>query len=380
MKTSRAALAALLPRFTGRSARTLRTAGSIGALGVLCTLGGAGCGSTYETTTAPATPAGAAPKAAAAPAAAPAPVVAATPTIPARVKGENPFKGVTLYVNPYGQAATSAQAWETTRPADAKLIQKIAEQPSGWWMGEWSGDIEPAAHNLGNATNSAGKVPVIVAYNVPNRDCGQYSKGGSKSSDEYKKWIRDFAKGAGAFRMIVVLEPDALGLLTKCLSPADQKARLAMIHDAVNVLEATPGVSVYIDAGHARWIEAPEMAKRLKAAGIEDADGFALNTSNYVSTEENVKYGHTLSAAVGGKHFIIDTGRNGNGATPDAQWCNPKGRALGKTPTTDTADPLVDAFFWTKPPGESDGECNGGPKAGEYWPEAALDMAKAAKW
>jgi endoglucanase len=342
-----------------------------------------GCGSAYQTTTAPATaaaPAGA-PSTATPTTAASAPTPAAkTTAIPPKVKGENPFKGVNLYANPYGQAATQAQAWEGSRPADAKLIQKIADQPAGWWMGEWSGDIEPAAHNLGNATNSNGRVPVIVAYNVPNRDCGQYSKGGSKSPDEYKKWIRDFAKGAGSFRMIVVLEPDALGLLTKCLTPADQKARLAMIHDAVDVLEATPGVSVYLDAGHAKWIDAPDMAKRLKAAGIENADGFALNVSNYVSTEDNVKYGHTISELVGGKHFIVDTGRNGNGPTPDLQWCNPKGRALGKAPTTDTGDPLVDAFFWVKPPGESDGECNGGPKAGEYWGEGALELVKNAKW
>jgi endoglucanase len=338
-----------------------------------------GCGSAYETTTAPATPAAAQAPAARAPAA-PAPQAAAVPTIPPRVKGENPFKGVHLYANPYGQAATTAQALESARPADAKLIQKIADQPSGWWMGEWSGDIEPAAHNLGNATNSNGAVPVIVLYNVPNRDCGQYSKGGSKSPDAYKKWIRDFAKGAGSFRMIAVLEPDALGLLTKCLSPADQKARLAMIKDAVDVLEATPGVSVYVDAGHAKWVDAEDMAKRLKAAGVEGADGFALNTSNYVSTEDNLKYGHTLSTLLGGKHFIIDTGRNGNGPTTDLQWCNPKGRALGKAPTVDTGDPLADAFFWTKPPGESDGECNGGPKAGEYWPEGALELVKNAKW
>jgi endoglucanase len=360
MKNLRAANAALL--FTVY-------AGSFGSFG---------CGSTYETTTAPATAASPAP--ASAPAAAHPAQAAAVPTIPPHVKGENPFKGVHLYANPYGQAATTAQAWESSRPADAKLIQKIADQPAGWWMGEWSGEIEPAAHNLGNATNSNGLVPVIVLYNVPNRDCGQYSKGGSKSPDEYKKWIRDFAKGAASYRMIVVLEPDALGLVTKCLSPADQKARLAMIKDAVDVLEATPGVAVYLDAGHAKWVEADQMAKRLKAAGIDNADGFAINTSNYVSTEDNTKYGHAISALVGGKHFIIDTGRNGNGGTADNEWCNPKGRALGKAPTTDTGDPLIDAYFWTKPPGESDGECNGGPKAGDYWPEQALELVKNAKW
>jgi endoglucanase len=296
------------------------------------------------------------------------------------VKGQNPFAGVRLYVNDYSLAAMAAQNLKASRPGEAKLLEKIAVQPTGQWVGEWSGEVETAVHNLGKATNAKGMVPVVVAYNVPNRDCGQYSAGGSASPEAYHKWIRDFARAAGPFRMIVVLEPDALGHLTQCLSPADQKARLALLKDAVDVLEATPGVSVYMDAGHAKWIPAPEMAKRLVAAGIANADGFALNTSNYISTEESIAYGRAVSAATGGKHFIIDTGRNGNGPTTDAQWCNPDGRALGSAPTTTTGDPLVDSFFWVKPPGESDGTCNGGPKAGDFWLEGALGMAKRAKW
>src|SRR5579872_3453222 len=146
----------------------------------------AACGGASTATPAPTVPATAAPAAGSPPGATGAAPSGASPaptakTIPPRVKGENPFKDVRLYANPYGNAATAAQAWEGTRPADAKLLQKIAAQPSGWWMGEWSGDIEAAAHNLGNATNSAGLVPVVVLYNVPNRDCGQYSKGGSVS-------------------------------------------------------------------------------------------------------------------------------------------------------------------------------------------------------
>jgi endoglucanase len=296
------------------------------------------------------------------------------------MRGQNPFSGVQLYVNDYSLAAMAAQNARASRPSDAKLLEKIASQPTGQWVGEWSGDVETTVHNLAKATNGKGTVPVVVAYNIPNRDCGQYSAGGSVSPEAYRKWIREFAQAAGSFRMIVVLEPDALGHLTQCLSPADQQMRLALLKEAVNALEARPGVSVYIDAGHAKWIPAPEMAKRLVAAGVASADGFALNTSNYIATEESIAYGHAVSAATGGKHFIIDTGRNGNGPTADAQWCNADGRALGNAPTASTGDPLVDAFFWVKPPGESDGTCNGGPKAGEFWPEAALGLAKRAKW
>jgi endoglucanase len=127
------------------------------------------------------------------------------------------------------------------------------------------------------------------------------------------------------------------------------------------------------------------MAPRLKAAGIDLADGFALNVSNYQATPDLIKYGHQLSALLGGKHFIIDTSRNGNGPPPfegedERAWCNPDGRALGSPPTTETGDPLVDAFYWIKPPGESDGTCNKGPAAGGWWPEKALEMARNAKW
>ena len=99
------------------------------------------------------------------------------------------------------------------------------------------------------------------------------------------------------------------------------------------------------------------MAPRLKAAGIDLADGFSLNVSNYQATPDLLKYGHALSALLGGKHFIIDTSRNGNGAPQgvsgddERAWCNPDGRALGTPPTTNTGDPLCDAFYWLKPPG-----------------------------
>lgn len=57
-------------------------------------------------------------------------------------------------------------------------------------------------------------------------------------------------------------------------------------------------------------------------------------------------------------------------------WCNPQGRAIGNLPTTQTGHSLADAFVWVKVPGESDGTCNGGPAAGQWWGEYALGLAK----
>lgn len=298
--------------------------------------------------------------------------------------GQNPFAGAAFYVDHQSSAHRQAEAWRATRPEDAAAIDRIAAQPKADWFGDWNPNVELAVDQRVTEISRAGGLPVMVVYNIPNRDCGQYSRGGAKAPGLYKTWIKKVAKGIDDRRAVVVLEPDALPLLTKCLSPADQAARTELVHFAVTTLKANPGTAVYIDAGHSGWIDPPEMAARLVAAGIAEADGFSLNVSNYKATDEEIRYGREISARAGGKHFIIDTSRNGNGA-PDVQgdveaaWCNPDGRAIGAPPTASTGDPLVDAFFWVKPPGESDGRCNHGPAAGMWWPDKALELAKGAK-
>src|SRR6185436_9663008 len=167
--------------------------------------------------------------------------------------------------------------------------------------------------------------------------------GGASDGAAYLEWIKGFAAGIGAHRAVVVLEPDALALLTQCLSPEDQAQRLELIHQAVLALKAQPGAAVYIDAGNSNWVPAADMAARLQRAGIADARGFALNTSNYRADEELSSFAkEVLNALKLDKHFVIDSSRNGNGPAPagDAQdWCNPEGRALGRVPTSDTGDP-----------------------------------------
>ena len=58
--------------------------------------------------------------------------------------------------------------------------------------------------------------------------------------------------------------------------------------------------------------------------------------------------------------FLIDTGRNGvdDMRSSCSNWCNVRGAGVGALPTTDTAlgaDGVVDALYWLKTPGESDG-------------------------
>ena len=119
------------------------------------------------------------------------------------------------------------------------------------------------------------------------------------------------------------------------------------------------------------------MAESMRSAGGRGS-GFALNVRLHRDAEPPLRRGDL--SLFQGAHFVVDTSRNGNGPTADFQWCNPDGRALGKPPTTDTGNRLVDAFLWIKRPGESDGTCNGGPKAGAWWPEQALGLAQRARF
>ncbi len=40
-----------------------------------------------------------------------------------------------------------------------------------------------------------------------------------------------------------------------------------------------------------------------------------------------------------------------------ADWCNIRGSGAGQVPTTSTAFADIDAYYWLKTPGESDGLC-----------------------
>jgi endoglucanase len=291
----------------------------------------------------------------------------------------SPFTGAKWFLDPNSNARRQANAWRLGRPADAAQMDKIAGQPQADWFGDWSGDIQTAVSNRVTQITGAGALPVLVAYDIPLRDCGSYSSGGAASAAAYKTWIRSFAAGVGSRKAVVVLEPDALAGMG-CLSAADQQTRLALISDAVSVLAARSGVATYIDAGNSGWQSAATMATRLKSAGVASARGFSLNISNFMTTASQRAYGDQLSALIGGKHFIVDTSRNGLGPTSDAQWCNPAGRALGERATSATGDPLADAWFWIKRPGESDGTCNGGPGAGAWWASYALGLAQRAAY
>ncbi|HYW06949.1 MAG TPA: glycoside hydrolase family 6 protein [Longimicrobium sp.] len=287
------------------------------------------------------------------------------------------LRGQRLYVDPTSLARRQADAWRRTRPADARLMQRIADQPQAIWLGDWIPDIRRETDRLVTQIAATGAVPVFVAYNIPNRDCGLHSAGGARGGDSYRRWIQGMAVGLRRRPAVVILEPDGLAA-SGCLPLRLKDERMVLLREAVQVLDAA-GAAVYIDAGNANWQQVSVMAGMLRGVGIDRAEGFALNVSNFHSVQVNLSYGERLSALVGGKHFVIDTSRNGRGAAVEREWCNARNQALGRAPTTQTGHPLADAFLWVKTPGQSDGTCNGGPRAGAWWADYALELSRAAE-
>ena len=332
-----------------------------------------------------------------------------------------PAKGQLFRPDPNPEAtAQLAEIRGAGRTADAALLEAMIGTPSAVWFGGGSPEaVEAQVRAV--VERSGDTVPVLVAYNVPGRDCAQYSAGGAATGDAYRAWIEAFSTGIGDHRAIVVVEPDGVAQMPGDCGQPDTFDRLSLVGVAIDAVKAAnPAAAVYVDAGHSAWRDVGEISRRLVRAGVMRASGIALNVSNYQPTPSLIDYGTSVVSCVrqvaAGEgcdgtvvgqgaassellHLVIDTSRNGLGpwtATApysDAQeWCNPPGRGLGLRPTLETGNPLVDGYLWIKIPGESDGTCTRGaaagsidpewglvdPAAGEWFPQQALQLAQLA--
>jgi cellulose 1,4-beta-cellobiosidase len=351
----------------------------------------------------------------------------------------NPFKGVNFFLNPEFKAHVEQAA--THHPEDADRIRKVAHYPTGVWLS----DIKSVANLQGwldeakKQQDASGKptLTVILVYDLPERDCSAESSAGELSIDQNgeARYRTDFIdpitaqfKAHADQPIAVVLEPDSLGNMATNMSiPKCQKAKPAYRNGIVYAIKSfhLPNVSVYLDAGHAGWLgwddNRAKIAKIFKnvlndAGGPQMIRGFATNTSNYTHLSNRdgaalepsnpcpneLTYVTTMLKTLemyGFKdhHFIIDTGRNGKGGIRSrwGNWCNIRGAGIGERPRADPA-PGVDAYFWVKTPGESDGSsdpagprfdpmCGGpdaakpAPQAGEWYESYFLDLVRNAK-
>ncbi|MFJ5099474.1 glycoside hydrolase family 6 protein [Streptomyces sp. NPDC088554] len=303
---------------------------------------------------------------------------------PTPVRGEAaPAVASPFWTDPDSDAARQVERWEKEgRTADAKALRRISEHAAAVWPA--GDDPEPQIRRVVRGATAARRTAVLVAYNIPHRDCGLYSAGGAPDAGAYRAWIDTFATAIGGADAIVILEPDAVPHLADGCTPDQHRAeRYTLLSEAIGRLKRQPRTRVYLDAGNPDWITDPDkLAGALQQAGVGAADGFSLNVSNFQTNDAVKLYGTRLAGLLGEAHFTMDTSRNGAGPLPgdrDQAWCNPPGRALGTPPSTNTGNELLDAYLWIKRPGESDGPCRGGPAAGTWWPEYALGLARKTK-
>jgi len=278
-----------------------------------------------------------------------------------------------FYVDPNSNPAV----WARNNGGDgraARIQSDIASKPMARWFGNWNSDITSAVSSYVGTAAAANKLPVLVAYNIPGRDCGSHSGGGAGTPDAYRAWFSAFVSGLGNRPAIVLIEPDALAQLDCMPSDWDRQNRLDLLRYATEQLrDRAPNTWAYMDGGNARWIAPDAMAQRLQSAGTGNIRGFVANISNFYPTAETVTYGNAVNAALSSRYgytkaFVVDTSRNGNGS--NGEWCNPGGRKLG---TVSQAGGGAEMLVWVKTPGDSDGQCGIAPgvPAGQFDPEIA---------
>jgi endoglucanase len=281
----------------------------------------------------------------------------------------NPLAGMTwgqyriASRDPNGQDPVSAYFNTAASDADRATFDKILTQPRFRWFGAWNGSPRLAAQDyIDDVTHGNPNIGVQIAIFrlQPFEKAACTRLPTSSETADYKRWTSEYAAGIGSARVALLVQPDMP--FTLCL-PHRSKVDLNLISWTVAQFNALPHTTVYIDAGAGDWMKPGTMARMLKAAGARRARGFALNLTHFDSTAHEVAYGKKIVAAlaklgVRGKHFVVDTSKNGRPFTTQAHKrtflrgtvCASSSSTacvtLGQPPTTNTGTAAADAFLW----------------------------------
>lgn len=263
--------------------------------------------------------------------------------------------GKTRFYVPPPKREAVAQVIELARHhqfADAARVGAMLATPQAVWLtGGTAGEVQHQVRETMAAAALTRTVPTLVTYNIPFRDCAQYSAGGAKDTAAYEAWIDGFAAGIGKGKAVVILEPDSLGIIpynttlfgaedwckptvtdetgvVAAAPGASSDERYAQLRYAIEkILELAPSASVYIDGTHSSWLGVSEAAYRLYRAGFKDGvqrvQGFYLNVSNFQPTDQLVQFGTWVSMclAAGTPGVGPDWMRDPATGAPHFDWC-----------------------------------------------------------
>jgi endoglucanase len=304
---------------------------------------------------------------------------------PAGTGDQNPLAGLRFYVD---QESSSMEQYRAlTRSGQrsrADLVWRIAREPKAVWVGRFtSPNFHVKVRRIFDNAHAQGAVPILTVLRAQSTRCSPTYDGGGPAEDaRTRAWYDDLARAIGFDRVVIAFEPDSLGTID-CHARSRRAARYRLLRYGIDRLSGNPNATIYIEAGASDWEGASRMAKKLRKVGIAKVRGFMLNATHYDWTRANVAYGLKLSSLVGGKHFVINTAENGRGPIhkrlPNGRrltvWCNPPKRGLGPAPTTNTSNPMADAYLWINRPGYAQ-SCQGRPIA--WYLPRALSYAKYA--
>lgn len=301
---------------------------------------------------------------------------------------ENIFEGKKLFVDPYNNAKQYVE--KNPNATDVEIFRKIMNTSGVLWLGDWSekvsGSIWKAATDALVEFKKQKALNALVLYNIFSRDNGSFSKGGAPSNDAYYAWLGTIESVMGDEDTVYILEPDAAAYASAIEDQDKRIKRLNVLKIACDILNQKGKAKIYVDISHPNWLSVDKAVQTLKEIDGMPFEGFSVNVSNFVSTEDCIKWADEIAQQTN-KTYVIDTSRNGNGAHPDddpntdnpAHYINPAGRAIGEKPTTDTKSRYCDAYLWVKFPTDSDGDRAGAPIAGAFYKDYALELIRNSK-
>ncbi|WP_344140500.1 glycoside hydrolase family 6 protein, partial [Luedemannella flava] len=159
----------------------------------------------------------------------------------------------TIYTDPN----SAVVKWVAANGSDSRvgvIRDKIASQPAARWVANYNpSTIQSETSAYISAANSAGRVPLLSVYEIPNRDCGGASAGGAPDYSSYLTWVQNFSRGLGNQTVIIILETDSIALQT-CLSSSELSTRNNALSQATQTIKAAnSNAKVYLDGGHSAW-------------------------------------------------------------------------------------------------------------------------------
>ena len=218
---------------------------------------------------------------------------------------------------------------------NALLISAMEATPQAVWLtGNTPAQTASTVTQTLREANFQRAIPLFVLYNIPGRDCGSYSAGGAENTADYEAWIDAIAGAIGNQKVVIILEPDAIADLpsdcgydpTQVNIPVAVANRYAQLNYAITSLEKQPQTSVYIDAGNSHWQAVPVITQRLITAGVQQAQGFFSNVSNFNLTTYESKFDTWVSACMAFGMNPADGGwRLGNYSYCASQYYSPLG-------------------------------------------------------